>query len=197
MLSLNGVVYLAPLFLFGMLLREESSLLEKRQIRVGIWFVSVGLLLQQAAPLLGATDVPRTSLAAALCGCAAAYVLFATCPRFALFETIGAYSYTIYLWHSIASASARETLERYAHLPTGIEFTLLLAIGIVVPILLHLVVRHIPVLATLMTGLKATNLPAGRAAMPTLSARSRVGVGHANDNRARSGTSRHNQVTTR
>ncbi len=196
-LSLNGVVYLAPLFLFGMLLREESSLLEKRQIRVGIWFVSVGLLLQQAAPLLGATDVPRTSLAAALCGCAAAYVLFATCPRFALFETIGAYSYTIYLWHSIASASARETLERYAHLPTGIEFTLLLAIGIVVPILLHLAVRRIPVLATLITGLKPPSFSAGQAPTQVSPARPRNGVRHANDNRATSRTSRHNHVTTR
>ena len=187
-LSLNGVVYLAPLFLFGIVLREEPALLGKPQIRVGIWFVAVGLLLQQAAPLLGGAEVPRSSLAAALCGCGAAYVLVATCPRIALFEKVGAYSYTIYLWHSVAAAAARETLEHFVALPTVVAFTVLMAIGIIVPIAIHLSVRHIPVLATLMAGLRSPSVPSSASSK---FAEPRVGVllaRSANDNSA--GTSR-------
>jgi len=187
-IALNGVVYLAPLFLFGIMLREEPALLGKPQIRVGVWFVAVGLLLQQAAPLLGGAEVPRSSLAAALCGCGAAYVLFATCPRIALFEKVGAYSYTIYLWHSVAAAAARETLEHFVALPTVVAFTVLMAIGIIVPIAIHLSVRHIPVLATLMAGLRSPSLPSSASSK---FAEPRVGVllaRSANDNSA--GTSR-------
>jgi peptidoglycan/LPS O-acetylase OafA/YrhL len=196
-LSVNGVVYLAPLFLFGILLREEPVLLGQRQIRVGVWFVAVGLLLQQAAPILGAPDVPRTSLAAALCGCGAAYVLFATCPRIALFEKVGAYSYTIYLWHSVAGAGARESLKHLVILPTGAAFILLLAIGVIVPIGIHLSVRRVPVLATLMAGLRSPSL-SGAVSSHSAPARGEVPVARsANDNPVAAGPTRSGRVRTR
>jgi len=153
--SLNGVVYLAPLFLFGMILRGERQLLDRHHARVALWFVMLGLILQQAAPLLGGAGLPNTSLPAALCGCGAAYLMLAVCPRIQLFEMIGAYSYTIYLWHSVAAATAREFAKHYIVLPTPVMFAILLAIGVTVPIALHFCVRRVPVLATLVAGLRA------------------------------------------
>ena len=153
--SLNGVVYLAPLFLFGMILRGERQLLDRHHARVALWFVMLGLILQQATPLLGGAGLPNTSLPAALCGCGAAYLMLAVCPRIQLFEMIGAYSYTIYLWHSVAAATAREFAKHYIVLPTPVMFAILLAIGVAVPIALHFCVRRVPVLATLVAGLRA------------------------------------------
>ncbi|HEV2594858.1 MAG TPA: acyltransferase [Sphingomicrobium sp.] len=167
--SLNGALYLAPFFIFGMILRAEPTILQSRNyLPVAAWFVAIGFVLQQAGILGAIMPVGRLSLAAALCGCGAAYAIFAVCPRIAFLESIGAYSYTIYLWHPIAAASVRLAVNRYTALPSAEEFLLLVAAGLVVPIIIHRAVERIPLLSLLIAGIrlphrrsvKAARLPA-------------------------------------
>lgn len=153
--SLNGAFYLAPYFLFGMILRLQPGFLERRELLApALWIVAIVMLLQQATTFEGGLQIARTSVPAALCGCAAAYFMIVRCPRIAVFERIGSYSYTIYLWHGIAAAGVRESLERIVQLPQLPEFMLLLAVGLAAPIAIHLFVSRVPVLCTLVAGLR-------------------------------------------
>ena len=152
--SLNGAFYLAPFFLFGMVLREERTLLDNpKSLRAALWLVAVVMLVQQAGALGEANPLDRNSLAAVLCGCSAAYALFVLCPRISFLERIGTYSYTIYLWHSIASAAIRPLIERHIGMATGAEFIVLLVTGIAVPIGIHITVERIPLISTLVAGI--------------------------------------------
>jgi peptidoglycan/LPS O-acetylase OafA/YrhL len=152
--SLNGAFYLAPFFLFGMILREERTLLESpKSLRAALWLVGVVMLVQQAGALGEANPLDGTSLAAVLCGCSAAYALLVLCPRITSVEKIGTYSYTIYLWHSIAAAAVRPLVERHLGLTTGAEFLVLFGIGIAVPIGIHLIVERIPLISILVAGI--------------------------------------------
>jgi peptidoglycan/LPS O-acetylase OafA/YrhL len=152
--SLNGAFYLAPFFLFGVILRTEPALLRSASsLRASFSIVAVVLLVQQAGMHGEANPLDRYSLPAALCGCAAAYGLFVICPRVAMLETIGTYSYTIYLWHSISSAALRPFAEQLG-LAGEAEFLLLLATGIALPIAIHKAVEQVPVLCTLAAGIR-------------------------------------------
>lgn len=153
--SLNGAFYLAPYFLFGMILRVERGLLYRQDLLApAIWIVVIVMVSQQATNFNLATPIARTSLPAALCGCAAAYAMLKRCPRIVFLERIGAYSFSIYLWHSIASASVRTAVERFFALPQLTEFLLLTIVGVTVPIAIHLLVARIPILCALAAGLR-------------------------------------------
>lgn len=153
--SLNGAFYLAPYFLFGMILRVEPTLLRRQDlVAPSIWIVAIVLLMQQATFLSIAIPIATTSLPAALCGCAGAYLMLMRCPRVAIFETIGRYSFSIYLWQSIAAASLRNLLERYFVLPETSEFALLVIVSVGVPIAIQIVVSRIPILCALAAGLR-------------------------------------------
>jgi glucans biosynthesis protein C len=155
--SLNGVLYLAPFFLFGMILKTEPSLLRSKELfTLAGWLVLVVLSVQQATMIFGASPIVRTSLPAAVCGVCAGYLMIVACPRIALFEVIGAYSFTIYLWHSIAAAAVRETLRSYVHLSVPGEFLLLLTAGLVVPIAMHVAVERIPMISLLVAGIRSS-----------------------------------------
>lgn len=161
--SINGAFYLAPFFLFGMILREERALLANpNSLRAALWIVAVVMLVQQAGALgLGqANPIDRTSLPAVLCGCGAAYALFVLCPRVLILETVGTFSYTIYLWHSVAAAAARSVLEREFGLATGAEFLILLATGVLVPIAMHKLVESMPGLSVVVAGIRHSSIRA-------------------------------------
>jgi peptidoglycan/LPS O-acetylase OafA/YrhL len=153
-LSSDGALYLLPFFLFGMVLRLEAAILRSREAFVmASWIVGIVILSQQAINLTDGNPIFRTSVPAALCGCGAAYLMVARLPRIAVFERIGTYSYTIYIWHSIAAAAVRRGLESIVHLPTAEAFTVLLAAGVAIPIAIHVVVRKIPVISVLAAGI--------------------------------------------
>jgi len=162
--SLNGAFYLAPFFLFGMILRIESAILQSRELlRIATGFVIIVMLLQQAAILGAGSPILRTSLPAAVCGFGAAFLLLARCPRIALFEAIGGYSYTIYLWHSIAASAVRQSLGAFVTLHESAEFIVLLAVGLAVPIGIHIAVRRLPIVSLFVAGIRTVEKPRGAA----------------------------------
>lgn len=66
----------------------------------------------------------------------------------AFLEIVGQYSFSIFLWHSLAGAAMRTALGPLA-LPTAVLFALLLATAILTPILGSQSIRRIPVLLLL------------------------------------------------
>lgn len=154
-LSLNGVLYLAPFFALGIVFRTQPDLLRSRDLV----FVAVGvevivLTMQQMAAALGGIPLIRNSMPAAVCGIAGAYVLMARFPRVRLLEIIGTFSFSIYLWHSIAASAVRQSILVNLALPTAITFIVLLAVGIAFPIAIHLVVERMPLLSIFAAGIR-------------------------------------------
>lgn len=156
-LSINGALYLLPYFLMGMVLRTQEDLLSSPELRkLTAAIVAVVLVIQQASQAFGGNELNRFTLPAALCGISGAYLLLVHCPRIRLAELVGRYSYTIFLWHSVAASGARHALESSLGQQTGAEFTILLAVGICVPIAVHHIVCKIPVLSLLAAGVKTS-----------------------------------------
>jgi len=154
-LSLNGVLYLLPFFALGMIFRNKPDILRSPDTAVVAWGVVVIVLtMQHVWPKFGGAPLTRNSFPAAVCGMAGAYLLLTRLPRIQLFETIGAFSFTIYLWHSIAASAARQTIVHGLHLPTSVEFILLLGVGIVVPICIHRLVERVPLVSIFAAGIR-------------------------------------------
>lgn len=169
--SLSGALYLAPFFLSGMILRIEPAVLRRPELpRLALWAAGIVMAVHQLATVESGLPVGRNSFPAAVCGFAGAYLLFVRCPKIPFFEVIAKYSFTIYLWHSIAASMLRQATERVVHLPVPIEFLLLLSAGVAIPVALHLVVRRIPLLSTLVAGIE----PASRDPVPVASATTHV-----------------------
>ncbi|HBK07112.1 MAG TPA: hypothetical protein DDZ81_14895 [Acetobacteraceae bacterium] len=151
--SLYGVSYLGPYFLFGIILRERQVLLRDRQMGdVAIGIVVIVLLAQQLG-LWGLTvGVDLLQLPAALAGMSFVLVLLQRFPRIGVLAAIGEYSYTIYLWHIIASAGVRTALTKAGITSLPVIFTLCFLAGLVAPIVLYHIARRIPLLSTAVTG---------------------------------------------
>ncbi len=154
-LSLNGAVYLLPFFCFGMILQLQPDLLARADLR---WIAAIVLLVvviaQQSGMLFGTTEIVRTSVPAAMAGYAASLLILVYLPVVRPLETVGRYSYGIYIWHSICAASVRMWLNSVVSLSIGLQFLIILAAGVALPIALELLVNRLPVLPVLMMGKK-------------------------------------------
>lgn len=156
-LSLNGAFYLLPFFVAGMIMRMQSTHLRSEELtKLAIAVVAIVILAEQASNAFGGTEISRSSLPAALCGVCGTYLMLVHCPRMWLAEFVGRYSYTVFLWHSVAASGARHILRAYVLLPSAVEFSFLLAVGLFVPMLLHRLVEPVPILSLLATGMRAS-----------------------------------------
>ncbi|QNN65767.1 acyltransferase [Sphingomonas rhizophila] len=165
-LSLNGAAYLAPFFLFGMILRLEEGLLRNHSVIViASWLLIVVTTLQQVGLAEMGQPIERTSLSAALCGASAGVVLLAKLPYSLILAKIGEASYAIYLWHSIAGAAVRESLEGLG-VPVAVLFVVLLLAGIAIPMGMRILLRsHAPASILLFGEMPRERLPNTATAM--------------------------------
>lgn len=154
-LSFNGALYLFPFFAMGMVMQTRRELLALRELsRFAAGVVVIVIAAQVVSHIIGGNEISRYSMAAALCGVSGAYLMLVHCPRMAIASAIGNYSYTIYLWHTVAESGARHALRTVVTLPTFVEFAILLAVGLVAPIVLHRVVERVPILSLLFAGVR-------------------------------------------
>lgn len=151
--SVYGIAYLGPYFLFGIIVREQPALLRDRRVgNVAIGIVAIVLAAQQLG-LWGLTvGVDLLQLPAALAGMSFVIVLLQRFPRINLLASIGQYSYTIYLWHVMASAGARNALIKAGMTDLPVIFTLCFLCGLTLPIILYHIARRVPLLSTAVTG---------------------------------------------
>lgn len=154
-LSLNGVLYLTPFFALGMVFRIQPNVLRSRDmVFVAAGVAVIVLTMQQMSAAFGGTPLVRNSMPAAVCGIAGAYLLLVRFPKVRLLDIIGTFSFSIYLWHSIAASAVRQTIVVGLALPTAIAFFVLLVVGIAIPIAIHLVVERIPLLSMFAAGIR-------------------------------------------
>lgn len=156
-LSLSDAVRLAPYFLFGILLRERGEALRDSKLgpKLGLYalgIVAIVLASQQFGMNGWGNEISRTQMPAVLAGMAGAAFLFQRLPRNPLLETVGGYSYTIFLWHVVVGAAARLVLLRLGVTSTPALFSLILIAAVTGPILLLHALRWTPLLSMALTG---------------------------------------------
>jgi glucan biosynthesis protein C len=153
--SLHGAIYLAPYFLFGILLREQPGwLCDRRSGTLAIGIIIIVLTAQQLG-LYGLTnEVTLLQLPAALAGMAGVVFLLQRMPNNPVLAVIGGYSYTIYLWHIVASAAVRQCLIKIGITSLPVLFAFCFIAAIVAPIILHHIARSIPLISVAVTGEK-------------------------------------------
>lgn len=151
--ALGSALYLLPYFLLGHLLRllavdrEIGDDPGRRRLALALLgSAALGLFLLDIASVSGrlSIDFARQSAAGIALGLSACLFLFFLRARNRWLEAIGAYSYSIYLFHVFGTAAFRHVaLKLWPEMPQVVFFLLALAIGISVPIALHRVfIRH-------------------------------------------------------
>ena len=153
MFGLGGALYLAPYFLFGIILREHPDL--TRDPRSGILAagIVVIVLASQQFGLFGlARVINALDLPAALAGMAGVVFLLQRLPKIQLLASIGIYSYTVYLWHVVASAATRTVLIKIGITEIPVLFGLCFVAAVAVPIVMYHVARRIPLVSVAITG---------------------------------------------
>jgi peptidoglycan/LPS O-acetylase OafA/YrhL len=151
--SFYGIFYLGPYFLFGILLREHPEWLRDRRAGIFALGVVVIVLSAQQFGLFGLTvGVNLLQLPAAVAGMAGVVFLLQLMPQNAFLAAIGGYSYTIYLWHIVASAAVRGALIKAGVTSIPTVFTLCLIAAIAAPVMIYHIARLIPTLGVAVTG---------------------------------------------
>jgi peptidoglycan/LPS O-acetylase OafA/YrhL len=151
--SVNGAFYLAPYFLFGMILRENPAWLHDRSVGwMALGIVAVVLTCQQLGLYGLMVPVTALQLPAALAGMSGVVFLLQRFPRSVPMAAIGTFSYTIYLWHVAAGATARAILIKTGIIGIPVLFPLIFVVSVAVPIVLYHIARRLPLLSVAVTG---------------------------------------------
>lgn len=151
--SVAGALYLAPYFLFGIILRQHPDWLRDRRIGTAALAVVAIILTSQQLGLFGLTnEVTLLQLPAALAGMAFVVFLLQRMPPNPLLAAIGSYSYTIYLWHIVASAAVRTALVRFGVVNIPVLFVFSYLAALIAPIMLYHIARRVPLLSVAVTG---------------------------------------------
>jgi len=151
--SLAGAIYLAPYFLFGIILREHPEWLRHRAAGMMALGIVVIVLSSQQLGLLHVTNpVTELQLPAALAGMAGVVFLLQRFPRSTLLAAVGGYSYTIYLWHVVAGAAVRPMLIKAGIVSVPALFLLIFVAAVTAPIVLYHIARRVPFLSVAVTG---------------------------------------------
>jgi fucose 4-O-acetylase-like acetyltransferase len=145
-------LYLAPYFVFGMLLREDPRWLKMPSLWCAAAIIALaGLVLHQMSLNGSVGPFLRANFLATLTGFSLTYLVLALIPPVKPLAWIGAYAFTIYLWHSLANGAIRPLL---VHL--GLDVWALFAggmlSGILLPIVLHQVASRSRWLSWPLTG---------------------------------------------
>lgn len=149
----GGALYLAPYFLAGMLVRTSPAAFARPATVTIMGAIAITILLVQQAGMLELLPrLTRKSLLAVLCGIAAAIVLVHVLPRLRPLAVIGTYSFTIYIWHVLFTASCRIVMIKLGPVSTPVLFACCLIAGIFGPILVHKLVSPLPLFSELLLG---------------------------------------------
>jgi glucans biosynthesis protein C len=152
-MGIAGSIYLAPYFLFGIILRANPEWLQDRRagiLALGIMIIVLGTQqfgLNHIIDRITIMDLP-----AAMAGMAGVVFFLQRFPKNQLLARIGFYSYTIYLWHVIANAAARAVLIKLQITDIPTLFVAGLTAGVIVPIVMYHVARRIPLVSWAVTG---------------------------------------------
>ncbi|BCP51879.1 hypothetical protein K32_04960 [Kaistia sp. 32K] len=175
--AISSAIYLLPYFLLGQLLRVWSAEQRIRAVpsRRQPLVIGLGLLVALMFALdlaqyegLNQLNFARQSALGLLFGVSACLFLFLTRLEWRPLERIGAYSYTIYLFHVFFTAALRKAFGiAFPGASSGIFFITALAAGLLLPIGLHQLLIRWRWTALLFLGISR---PAPRARLATADA---------------------------
>ena len=162
-----GALYLAPYFVFGIILRERPEWLhDPRSGNFALGIIAIVLTSQQLGLYGMTSEVTLLELPAAVAGMAGVVFLLQRLPKSALLAHIGSYSYTIYLWHIVASAAVRAGLIAVGITAVPLLFICSFGAAVTVPMVLYHIARHIPLLSVAFTGERWLPIAAKRSNAP-------------------------------
>ena len=156
--SINQALILAPFFTFGMCCFRYRRWLERHAVSIAV-FASTLFLASFAISTARYIADPLTSpqhgmFQAMTFGMSLCVLLLIWCPRHQASRRIGAFCFTIYLYHVIGTAAMRIALnglgvsDLAVHLPLGI------LAGIALPVAIHLGALRHPALAAIILGIR-------------------------------------------
>ena len=157
--SLNGALSLAPYFTFGMCAYRYRRWLERHAVSVAVFTTTLFLAsfaISTARYIVDPTiPADRNLLQAMTFGMSLCVLLLLWCPRFESSRKIGAFSFTIYLYHVLGTAGMRLALERMGFTSLAVHVPFGVASGILVPVLIHLMAKRHPLTGMIILGLKS------------------------------------------
>jgi len=144
-ISLSSALRHFVFFIFGILLYRSPSILLSNKILAVSAILAVTLLLLQQIYLYGIVNLGKLEQPVGfVAGCAIVLVLIRVFPRIKAIESLGVYSFTIYLYHPWANALARMALRKLGIPQVPILFSVGLIVGIALPLLMHRALLHGP-----------------------------------------------------
>lgn len=160
--SIDGALYLCPLFILGLGLRRFQTELAAPKVFWPVLGVATGALAMQQLAMQSQLDVDigKMSLLGTVTGLATAYLLVNLRVAWAPLGWIGAFSYTVYLYHHLG-ISVAERIYVWAGLPyfDGLFICKLLG-GLAAGLLVETIAKRIPLLSITMLGLRPKRVPA-------------------------------------
>lgn len=146
--SLSLGLGLMPFFILGVLFYRRPALLYSSPLLgAAIAVALVGLAAQQLM-MLGMLDLgqwgPTVRYPA---GCAVVIILLRLIPRVPTLGILGAYSFTIYLWHPLANGAARSLLQLMHMNYPPLIFTVGVLAGILLPVALYRLMLRMPMIS--------------------------------------------------
>lgn len=132
-------------FLLGIVLYRAPMLLtSKNFLAIAIVVAIASLAAQQSQWLYGIPSRQVAYYIAAIGGCACIVCCLFLVPRITLLEVIGAYSFTIYLWHPLANAAMRTLLLKLDLGNTELLIAMGVIAGVIMPVILHRIISRFP-----------------------------------------------------
>ena len=151
-----GALCLMPFFLLGVGIRRfRTSLNTPLMRRLYLAGFLIGLLLEQLVWLSsGNSHVLRAWFLHLPIGIVASAFLLTLHWQNRLLIRLGGFAYGIYLFHAFGTSAGRILLTHAGIHSQLAIFLLSMCLGVGIPILVELVLRHFPILATLLLGKK-------------------------------------------
>ncbi|NJO36948.1 MAG: acyltransferase [Rhizobiales bacterium] len=137
--SINGAIYLAPYFLAGVAVHRFGFEHAGKAARAALALLALACIgaTQLGLSSLAEIDLGRQSPVGFAAGMTSVLALFLFRFRNQVLATIGAYAYTIYLFHVFGTAGTRIVLERLGLSNQEMHLALGIAAGIAAPIVLE------------------------------------------------------------
>lgn len=159
--SLHEATYLLPFFLWGLGANRHRKVLQSREALIVTFlsfvvtqaFHTYLVLTHALAPI--DPDHTRSALDL-LIGMSSSLFAVQLLPRVRLMEEIGRFSYPIYLYHPLFVAAVYFGARAWAAIPTALAFVSGGVAGVVGPLLLERMARHIPYGQLLLEGRAAS-----------------------------------------
>lgn len=157
-LMLTGAHYLAPFFIFGVLVARRESLINQYRIIVTILALvatgwGLGLNLEELR-LTGSLSVDERDLQSALLSLGIITLLKLYLPNFDALSGFGPLAFTIYLYHVFGTSGMRRAAQAMEIESTWLVYALCVVAGFGVPYIFHSLCSRIQVMRVLFIGLR-------------------------------------------